>query len=173
MTILVLTVIGDDRPGLVDTLSATVAEHQGNWEESRMAQLAGKFAGILRLNVPQSRAEGLIQALEALRENGLYTTIEQGREIAPPARRTLHLELIGQDRPGIVHDIAHTLAANRVSIEELTTETRSASMGGGTLFEARATLAVPESVALDALRAGLEGLADELMVDLHLEQELL
>lgn len=173
MTILVLTVIGDDRPGLVDALSAVIAEHEGNWEESRMAHLAGKFAGILRINVPQSRVAKLTQALESLNETGLQVAVEQGRETAPPTRRILHLELVGQDHPGIVHDIAHALAASRISIEELTTETRSASMGGGTLFEARASLAVPESVSLEDVRASLEALADELMVDIHLEQELL
>ncbi|MDX1604792.1 MAG: ACT domain-containing protein [Candidatus Competibacterales bacterium] len=173
MAVLVLTVIGNDRPGLVDTLSATIAEHGGNWEESRMAHLASKFAGILCISVAEARAQALARALEALAEDGLQVTAEQGGEATATPRHTLHLELVGQDRPGIVHDIAHALAVHGVSIEELSTETRSASMGGGQLFEARATLAVPPDVALDDLRTGLEALADELMVDLHLEQELL
>lgn len=173
MASLVLTVIGDDRPGLVDALSKAIAEHGGNWEESRMAHLASKFAGILRISVPDGRAEALAQALEGLSAAGLQINAEASRDAPAPARRTLYLELVGQDHPGIVHDIAHALAARNIGIEELTTETRSASMAGGTLFEASVTLSVPEDVASDELRNILEGLADELMVDIHLEQELL
>jgi glycine cleavage system regulatory protein len=173
MATLVLTIIGDDRPGLVDALAAAIAEHGGNWEESRMAHLANKFAGILLVKVPDGKADGLAEALQALSETGLQVTAERSSETPSPARRTLYLELVGQDHPGIVHDIAHALATRDIGIEDLSTETYSASMAGGTLFEARATLSVPESVASEELRDLLEGLADELMVDISLEQELL
>ncbi len=173
MATLVLTIIGDDRPGLVDALSAVIAEHGGNWEESRMAHLANKFAGILLVKVPDGKVDSMTEALRALRATGLQVTVEHSSETPSPARRTLHLELVGQDHPGIVHDIAHALATRDISIEELSTETYSASMAGGTLFEARATLSVPESVANEELRDLLESLADELMVDISLEQELL
>ena len=42
---LVMTVLGNDRPGLVRSLADTVASHGGNWLESRMARLAGQFPG--------------------------------------------------------------------------------------------------------------------------------
>ena len=48
---LVLTVISDDKPGVVETLAKTITEHGGNWLECRMSHLAGKFAGILRVSV--------------------------------------------------------------------------------------------------------------------------
>ena len=56
---LVLTVIGDDKPGIVEQLADQVLAAGGNWEESRMARLAGKFAGILRVSVDADRAEAL------------------------------------------------------------------------------------------------------------------
>ena len=50
--LLVMTVIGQDRPGLVESVAALVAENGGNWLESRMSRLGGHFAGILRVEVP-------------------------------------------------------------------------------------------------------------------------
>ena len=47
MATLVLTLIGDDRAGLVNAVAEVVARHGGNWERSQMAELAGKFAGIV------------------------------------------------------------------------------------------------------------------------------
>ena len=38
---LVMTVMGEDRPGLVEALARTVSERGGNWLESRMSHLAG------------------------------------------------------------------------------------------------------------------------------------
>ena len=65
-TFLVLTVIGDDRPGLVGELAAAIATHQGNWLESSMSHLAGKFAGIVRVAVPAAQAAALQAALGRL-----------------------------------------------------------------------------------------------------------
>ena len=173
MASIVLTVIGDDQPGLVDKLSAVIAEHGGNWEESRMAQLAGKFAGILRVSVADAQAEALTAAFQALDEEGLLHITAAPTDDGPAQtrKRALHLELVGQDHPGIVHDISHALAKHDISIEELTSHTESASMAGGNLFLAEMRLSVPESVTTEALRGLLEGLANELMVDINLEVE--
>jgi len=172
MATLVLTIMGDDRPGLVDTLAGVVADHGGNWEHSRMAHLARKFAGILQVRVPDEQVQALRAALDALHTGGvLHVMVEPGGEAQAPGHRRLSLELVGQDRPGIVHDIAHALAQRGVSIEELETGTRSASMGGGTLFHAAATLLAPESLPMHELEAALEALANELMVDVEIAQE--
>jgi glycine cleavage system regulatory protein len=127
MASLVLTVIGDDRPGLVDALAGVVAKHGGNWEASRMAHLANKFAGILLVQIPDNHAGQLIESLNRLRsENALHITVESSSgEPGGAAYRVLHLNLVGQDHPGIVHDIAHALAARAISIEELSSETSS------------------------------------------------
>ncbi|HXH03976.1 MAG TPA: ACT domain-containing protein [Candidatus Competibacteraceae bacterium] len=169
---LVLTVMGPDRPGLVDSLSRVVAEHGGNWLESRMARLAGQFAGILLVEAPEARALALRQALEGLAGEGLHVVVAGGAAEASLAPcYFLTLELVGQDHPGIVRDIAHALAGCGVSIEELTTHRTSASMSGEMLFHAQARLRVPGGVAREELRQALEALADELMVDLNLEED--
>jgi glycine cleavage system regulatory protein len=170
MATLVLTVIGDDRSGLVSALSGVIAAHGGSWEQSRMARLAGKFAGIVLVAVPDERADDLIRELRPLSADGLLdVTVERSHDADGLSGSTrLSLELVGADRPGIVHDISRSLATRGVSIEELQTATREAPMSGDMLFEARATLLAPSGVPIADLREVLEELANELMVDIEL-----
>jgi glycine cleavage system regulatory protein len=168
MTALVLTVIGDDRPGLVSAVSAAVKARGGSWEQSQMARLGGKFAGILLVEVPDEQAAGLTGDLHALASEGLQVDVEPAGEPVEKETARLRLELLGADHPGIVAEISAALAARGVGIEELSTGVREAPMAGGMLFEASAVLAAPAEVHGDELRRALEALADELMVDLSL-----
>src|SRR3954466_14417442 len=72
---LVMTVIGSDRPGLVQMVAARVADHGGNWLDSRMCRLGGQFAGILRVEVPAGRRDELVNALRSLEVDGLRAII--------------------------------------------------------------------------------------------------
>jgi glycine cleavage system regulatory protein len=171
MTIyLVLTVLGEDRPGLVESLSSVIAAHEGNWLESRMARLAGKFAGILRASVPEAHADTLARALQELEREGLALTIERSSvDEAAQGYQWLTLALTGYDHPGIIRDISHALALRRINIDELHTEYTSAPMSGEMLFKARAQLRIPLDVAIRELQEDLEQLAHGLMVDITLE----
>lgn len=170
-TTLVMTVIGRDRTGLVEAIARFVAEHEGNWLESRMCRLGGEFAGIVRVAVPEGRRPGLQAALEGLQGEGLSVVAKTDLDSAvSPPLDLLHLDLVGHDRPGIVRDITGALAAQRVNVEELTTEVVSAPMSGEPLFQARATLSLPADCDPAALRAELESIAANLMVDLTLGQ---
>lgn len=169
-TSLVLTVLGDDKPGIVEQLSDRIAAAGGNWEESRMARLAGKFAGILRVSVDADRADALAASLTRVDPGGLAVVVEPSREADAGACRTLRLELLGNDHPGIIRDISRVLADHQVNIEELDTAVTSAPMSGEALFRARALLRIPSTITLDAIVGVLEALAGELMVDLAVEQ---
>jgi glycine cleavage system regulatory protein len=169
MTPLVLTIIGDDRAGLVRAVAAAVAEHGGNWNRSQMTELAGKFAGIVLVTLPDHRVEEFTAALEPL--NGLLDVTIQRATAPPPSTDTTRwtLQLLGSDRPGIVSDVTTVLNAHGVSIDALTTDTREAPMTGGLLFEATATLDVPRDADIGALQRALEDLANELMVDIDFD----
>jgi glycine cleavage system regulatory protein len=162
MASLILTVIGPDRPGLVRTLSEAVAARGGSWLESRMARLAGQFAGIVLVEAPES----LLDDLRALESQGLRIGVQSGEAGAAEGER-LTLEVVGNDRPGIVRDITVVVAANGINIEELTTGVLSGSFSGETLFKATALLRAPNAAAVEAMRAGLERLGNELMVDIQ------
>ena len=166
---LVMTVIGRDRPGLVESVARLVAGHGGNWLQSRMCRLGGEFAGILRIEVDAAREEALRKDLQALQD--LHVTICSGGAGSDGAAgKIVALELVGQDRPGIVREISHALARQGINVEELATECTSAPMSGERLFTARANLTVPESCPLPELRKELEQLAGNLMVDISLEE---
>ena len=171
MATFILTVIGDDRPGLVSALSAPIKAHGASWERSQMSRLAGKFAGIVLVAVPDGRLGALVADLTALGDKGLHVGVQRTVEPVEGAALRLQLELLGADHPGIVAEISAALADRRVSIEELSTDVRDAPMAGGTLFEARAVLNAPPATSTDALRSMLEGLADELMVEITLSDE--
>ena len=170
-TSLVLTVIGDDRPGIVEQISDRVLAEGANWEESRMARLAGKFAGLLRVSVDHERADALAAGLRTLDAGGLTVVVERTAGGPPEAFRSVRLELLGNDHPGIIRDISRVLAQHHVNIEELETDLPSAPMTGETLFRARAHLRIPSVVTLDQIRHRLESLAGELMVDLVLDDD--
>lgn len=167
---LVLTVLGEDRPGLVESLSQMIAAHEGNWLESRMSRLAGKFAGILRASVPRAQAEALSKALQGLELEGLSVMLEWSQAEEPVMQhRWLKLDLVGIDRPGIIREIAQALAWRNINIDELYTTYDSAPMSGEVLFKAMAQLRVPHDVMIDELRQNLEQIAHDLMVDIALE----
>lgn len=167
-TSLVVTTIGDDRPGIVNALSDIARRHHANWAGSHMASLAGQFAGIVHLEVADAQAESLIAALRGLDAMGLHVVIAKGASKPPAApRRKLRLELIGHDRPGIVRELSGSLAAIGVSIDEMHTQIVSAAMSGDQLFKLKALLAVPQSVSDAALRGAMEAIANEMMVDIE------
>ncbi|MEM7136994.1 MAG: ACT domain-containing protein [Myxococcota bacterium] len=168
MESLVVTIIGTDRPGLVESVSRAIESHGGSWVESRMAHLAGHFAGILRASVPESAVEGLTNALQALVHDGLQVTIERGFSASSEEGNLILLELIGSDRPGIIHKISEALAARGVNVDELDTQCEGAPWSGDALFKATARLRAPSSLDIDQLREGLEAIAADLMVDITL-----
>jgi len=169
--LLVMTLIGEDRPGLVESVAGLVAEHSGNWLESRMSRLGGQFAGILRVEVPAQKETTLVAALKRLETRGLSVVVHADH---PPAAgsgaRLSLLEIVGQDRPGIVRQISRALAGHRVNVEELETECASAAMSGETLFKARAKLSLPPSCNVADLRRELETIAADLIVEISMEE---
>jgi glycine cleavage system regulatory protein len=171
MARIVITVIGDDRPGLVSDLSAPIKARGASWERSQLAHLGGKFAGIVLVSVPARELDALVTDLTALGEQGLRVVVERTDEPAERESVRLNLELLGADHPGIVAEISAALAARGVSIEELTTYVRDAPMAGGTIFEARAALVAPPGSTAEGLRPMLEALAHELMVDIELSTD--
>jgi glycine cleavage system regulatory protein len=163
---LVMTIIGPDRTGLVESVARVVADHGGNWLESRMCRLGGEFAGILRVEIPAEKKSVLLAALQKLQANGLQIIV---RDDAPTAKKDsgklTKLEIVGSDRPGIVREITSALARANVNVEEFFSEVVSAPMSGETLFKASARLQLPERCDLAALKKDLEKIAADLLVD--------
>lgn len=167
---LVLTVIARDRPGLIKALSETIARYGGNWVDSSMARLGGEFAGILRVSMPAAAGNALEAALAKLSEDGITVSIRKGETLAEPRPgRRVRLELTGVDHPGIIHGISTALSALDINIDDLETRVFTGSMSGEPMFEAKAEIVLPDTVEEATLRAKLETLARDLVVDVDLE----
>jgi len=161
---LVMTIIGPDRTGLVESVARAVADHGGNWLESRMCRLGGEFAGILRIEIPAEKKSALLAALQKI--SGLNVTVRADeKKNSPGNSRQTKLEIVGHDRPGIVREISAALARAGVNVEEFFSEIASAPMSGETLFKASARLQLPEGCNLAALKKDLEKIAADLLVD--------
>lgn len=171
---LVVTVVAPDKPGQVERIADCIAGQGGNWLESRMSRLAGQFAGILRVSVPPDNRSALVDALNGLAAHGVRVLLtESGAESdTETVWKPISMELVGNDRPGIVRDITRLLTEQGVNVERLVTDVTPAPMSNEPLFHAEATLGVPLDLGLEDLQARLETLADDLMVELVLRTEL-
>ena len=163
---LIFTLVGKDRPGIVDTVADCIARHGGSWEQSQLVRLHGQFAGVVHAEVPDERYDALRRALSDL--PGIQTVVADAAEQAAP-RQTMVLDLVGADRPGIIQQVGRVLAKRGVNLENITTSTERAAMSGEPIFRAHAVLAVPEGQSEADLRDALEALANELMVELTLQ----
>ena len=94
---------------------------------------------------------------------------DQSLDLPPPSRICV-LDIVGQDRPGIVRQISQALANHSVNVEELSTECASAAMSGETLFKAHAKLNIPESCNLSQLQSELERIAEDLITEISLAE---
>lgn len=164
-TYFVMTVLGTDRQGLVRSLSEIVADHGGNWLESRMARLAGQFAGILHVECPTPQADALTTALKKLENQGLSIQFARDEIESAPVRSTHTIDIVGNDRPGIVRQLAEAITRIGGNVEELVTGLESAAMAGHPLFRATGTVALPADATVDSLIAAIESLSADLSVE--------
>jgi len=168
-TQLAVTVMGPDRPGIVSLLSDRAHRFGANWAASRMANIAGEFAGMVHFEVPRENTEALTAALRDLQSTGLKVAIAQGDGNGSAAgQRGVELELVGDDRVGIVSKLTHLLAERGISIERIQTEIVRGQESAKPTFKVAAHLLVPKALSTASLRQELELLANEMMLDIAL-----
>jgi methionyl-tRNA formyltransferase len=168
-TALIVTLVGPDRHGIVSQLSERAQRFGANWAASRLTRLAGEFAGTVHLDVPKERADALEAALRELSSSGLQVVVARSASASVPASlRAVELELVGDDRIGIVSSLTKILAERGVSIENLHTEIVRSGVTGRQTFKIGAHLLLPASLSPDALRQELGALAHDMTLDIAL-----
>jgi glycine cleavage system regulatory protein len=171
-TSLLVSIVGPDRPGLVEQLSRVVTDAGGNWEGSRLIQLGGQFAGIVQVIAPEGSIATLSENLEQLSDAGLTVSVIHSGESSTsdaPRGQVETLEVVGQDRSGIVAAISETMAKENVNVIELATDCLEAPWSGERLFHTTATVALPEGLSIEYLIRKIEEIAGDLMVELQKE----
>lgn len=168
-TSVILSAVGGDRPGLTQGLAEAVFAAGGNWLESHLSHLGGKYVGSILVELDAARMEELIRAVERLNTSGMHVAIVAAGETPPIAGRPLSFELVGQDRPGIVHEVTSALAALGVNIEDFATRTEMGAWSAERLFRASARMTVPADTSADEVQNALEAISGEIMVDFTLK----
>jgi glycine cleavage system regulatory protein len=161
----ILTAIGGDRPGLTQALADAVFAAGGNWLESHLSHLGGQYVGSILVELADDAAPALEKAIRDIAGTGLYVSIVPAGETPAPSGAPLFLELVGQDRPGIVREVTAVLTRLQVNIEDFATSTEHGSWSGEPIFRATARLAIPHGTSEDAVRSELEAISGEIMVD--------
>jgi glycine cleavage system regulatory protein len=164
---LVMTIIGPDRPGLVEALSDIITNHGGSWLESRMAQLAGHFTGVLRIECPENQAAALLTALRGGAVTGLEVNVFEEAPTDPSVSRILTFDVVGNDRPGIIKQLSTAIVQCGGNVEELESNLESAPMSGHSVFHATGTVRVESAFQDSDLIKGLENLGDDLSVSVN------
>ena len=165
----IITFISDDRPGLVETIANTIRKCNGNWLESKLSQLGGKFAGLILVSVPQSAAAALVQQLSDLEQGDISVSVtETSRETTSSDVHTVSLSIIGPDRSGIVQEVSRALAAHRINVIEMDSKVSSAPMSAEMLFEARISASIPEMLDVEQLRDSLDSIADQMTLEIEM-----
>ncbi len=173
LTKVILSVIGSDRPGLTEALANTVLDAQGNWLESHLSRLGGKYVGSVLVELPADQLEVLRDGAAHVDAAGLKVAIVVAGDAAPsntnPGGTPLALSLVGQDRRGIVREVSAALARLGVNIEALETAIEDSAWSGSPMFRADAQLLVPAGVSHGDVQAALEAISGDMMVDFKVE----
>jgi glycine cleavage system regulatory protein len=168
-TSLVVTVMGPDRPGIVRLLSDRAQRFGANWAASRLSRLAGEFAGMVHFEVPRENADALATSLRSLESSDLKLVIAKSDSSQVAAGlRGVELDLVGDDRVGIVSTLTRILAESGISIEHIHTEIVGTNASAPKTFKVAAHLLVPNALSSDELRRKLETVASEMMLDIAL-----
>ncbi len=168
-TSLVVTVMGPDRPGIVRLLSDRAQRFGVNWTASRLSRLAGEFAGMVHFEAPRENADAFAESLRGLEASGLKLVIAKSDSAqVATGLHGVELELVGDDRVGIVSNLTRILAEAGVSIEHIHTEIVGTTPNAPRTFKVAAHLLVPNTLNSDELRRRVEAVATEMMVDIAL-----
>lgn len=167
-SLLIITISGPDRAGLVERLAEEVAANGGNWEHCRMAHLGDRFVGLLQVRVAGDRQQDLESAVRAIPDLDVLIAHAEDETADAPSEEVFELEVTGSDHPGIVRDIFRALAQAGANVESLRTETSNAAETGGLLFTAKARLSGSAALDMDSVQASLEAIAQDILVDIQL-----
>jgi len=168
MALLVLSVVGSDRPGLTKALAAAVLSAGGNWLESHLSQLGGLYVGSVLVELEAGRVDALRSAVRTVDAHGLEVRIAPAVEGPGAAGEAFQFSLVGQDRPGIVDQVTAVLSGLGANIETFTTWIASEAHSGAALFHMEARLRLPSELKAGAVQAALEDISAEVMVDISL-----
>ena len=170
---LVISALGNDKPGIVNELSKTILDQGGNISDSRMTVLGGEFAMMLLVTGSQECIDNIISKLEETGDKLNLTLIAKETQAQASKQKRLPylINVVSMDNPGIVHNISDFLSSRNLNIEEIETKTYPAAHTGTTMFSLDMVISVPASSSVKALRDEFITFCDDLNLDASLESK--
>ena len=165
-TKIILSAVGSDRPGLTQALAEAVLGSGGNWLESHLSHLGGKYVGSVLVEIDEDRLPALTDAVGEVDASGLHVSMVAAGKTSDCAGYPLSIELVGQDRPGIVREVSAVLAKLGANIEDFSSSTQKSPWSGEPIFRAEALIRVPAELSFEQVQSALEAISGEIMVDL-------
>lgn len=163
---IILSAIGSDRPGLTQALADAVHSAGGNWLESHLSHLGGKYVGAVLVEIDGDKLGALQQAIHRVDAGGLHVSLVPASDVADARATAMRIEVVGQDRPGIVREVTTVLAKLGVNIEDIATQTENGAWSGERLFRANLRVSLPAGMEAEQVQQALEAISGEIMADL-------
>ena len=164
----VVTFIGDDRTGIVEQLASNIERVGGNWLESQLSQLEGKFAGLILIDLNPDSASTLESALAELPGGNWSVRVTPAGNSSASQDCNLALTIVGPDRPGIVREVSRALADAAISVVTMESRVASAPFTGEPIFHASINACHADNVTLPELEARLDAIADAMTLDIDI-----
>lgn len=165
----VISFIGDDRTGIVEQLADMIAAAGGNWLDSQLTRLEGKFTGVILIALDDEGAASLMAKLDGLTGTDLDIRMTPAGTSPSSALQTIQMTVTGADRTGIVREVSRALARADISVSRLESGVESAPFTGEPMFKAVIVATAPENEDLSDIQAALDDIADDMMLEIDLE----
>ena len=170
-TQLVLSALGEDKPGIIDELSRCVMSSGCNITDSRMTVLGGDFAILLLINGNWNTIAKLEDQITVLEER-LGLSITTRRTARKASRKDLlpyGVDVVSLDQPGIVYNLASFFSKRQINIQEMETSGYAAAHTGTPMFSVHLTIDIPASQQISVLREEFMDFCDRLNLDAVME----
>lgn len=168
---LVISAIGEDKPGIINALSKVATQNQCNILDTRMTVLGGEFALLMMVSGQSPDLESAIPALSATADKlGLTTILKRTQpRKANASSRPYRVEVVAIDHPGIVTEIAGFFSSRDMNIEEMETGAYAAAHTGTPMFSLEMTVNIQGTVAIAGLKDAFIAFCDERNLDATIE----
>ncbi len=167
MKSVVITIVGNDKPGLIESLAKTVYQHKGNWLSSNFSHMSGHFAGFAEVHIPEAEESALVDALS--QHPDLNVVLCEGKETEASSCDLITVDIVGNDKAGIVQELTGVLNQFNLNICSFDSKCGSAPNWGSAIFKARAQVEIPKDFDVDQLKESLESIANDLMVEVKFD----
>jgi glycine cleavage system transcriptional repressor len=165
MSLLAVTLIGHDRPGIIADATSALAALGGNLEDSTMTILRGHFTMVLLVSTTASLHDVEAELATLTGDGTLEVSVRElaeEQDAAPTDMSPYLLSVHGADRPGIVSEITGVVASAGGNVTDFSTRLT------GDLYVLVAEVDLPNAADVESLRARLARVSEALDVEASL-----